>query len=110
MDPLTLLQGAKANVENYMVAMNDNVSKLESQKEMLEDQLQEIEGSIDILTDLKSTVSTYIQRVSTAPAPVVSSAPVTVQLPPVEEDNGEDDEVEFPESILNAVTNAARGN
>ena len=94
MDPLTLLQSAKTNAEKHMATVNDNVLKLESQKQLLEDQLQEIEGSLDIIIDLKSTVANLL-RMS-----------VSAALPSVEEEK-EDDE-ELPAFILNVVTAAAR--
>lgn len=107
-----------------MLTMNDNVSKLEDKKRALVDQLQEIEGALDILTDLKANVAKYMtQERAAVPATVPSqpsivhpppsvpvSGPVTVQLPAVEEhrdEEEEDDEVELPASILDAVKSAA---
>jgi len=117
MDPVALLRGARTNVENYMEKMNSNVSKLEEQKRVLTAQLQEIEGSLEIIRDLKNNVTSHLKQqpvtvIASVPPPNLPQPPVPVaSLPAVREDgveDGDDDELELPPSILQAVTNAAK--
>lgn len=103
MDPINLLQGAKSNVDRYLAKINEDVVNLEEHRQLLTDQLKEIEGSLDIIRDLKANILKQIRPVTTTP----ENQTLTVPQPPPLSKSGSESTPQPPTPVTTTVGLAA---